>query len=58
MVMKRYLDELLGRQPVPSRSNGFFPLDPTPVSLLRCRKSRKTAAAKRPLIAKPPVSQR
>ena len=58
MVMKRYLDDLLGRQPVPSRSNGFFPLNPMPLALLRCRKSRKAAAAKRPLLAKPPVSQR
>lgn len=58
MVMKRYLDDILGRQPVPSHSNGFFPLNPMPLDLLRCRKTRKAAATKRPMIAKPPVSQR
>lgn len=38
--MKRYLDDLLGRQPAPNRSNGFCPVGPMPQSLLRRRKSR------------------
>jgi hypothetical protein len=50
--MKRFLDDLLARQPVPSRSNGYFPLNAQPASLLRCRDSRKTAEERRPAPAK------
>ena len=54
--MKRCLDAVLARQPVPSRSNGFFPLGPMPMSLLRCRIHRKAAADRR--VQKPPLSRR
>jgi len=53
--MKRFLDDLLGRQPAPNRSNGFFPIGPMPQALLRCRQTRKDAVERRP---KQPVSRR
>ncbi|MBI2386459.1 MAG: hypothetical protein HYV14_10650 [Elusimicrobia bacterium] len=53
--MKRFLDDLLGRQPAPNRSNGFFPIGPMPQALLRCRQGRKAAMNPQP---KRPVTRR
>ena len=56
--MKSYLDSLLTRRPVPNHSNGFFPLNPLPLALLRCRKRRKTSAGRRIVLQRPPLSRR
>ncbi len=53
--MKSYMDALLARRPVPTHSNGFFPLSPRPAALMRNRKRRDS---KRPVTPRVPLSER